>query len=139
MNRTLGLILAVLALAAGWRLYGWPGIVMAVSVLVFWLLLQFSRSLRVMQNAGRSPVGLVPSAVMLNARLKPGMTLLDIVQVSKALGRQVSADPEVWSWADESGAVVTATLKRAKLESWHLTRPETPAGTEDSGTGPASP
>jgi hypothetical protein len=113
--------------------------VMAVSLLVFWLLLQFSRSLRVMQNAGRSPVGLVPSAVMLHSRLKPGMTLMDIVQVSKSLGRQVSEQPEAWSWTDDSGATVTATMKRARLESWDLTRPEGTAESEVSGTGPASP
>jgi len=139
MNRTVGWILAVLALAAGWRLHGWPGIVMAITVLVFWLLLQFSRSLRVMQNAGRSPVGQVPSAVMLHARLKRGMTLMDIVQVSKALGRKVSDEPETWAWCDESGATVTITMKHARLESWHLTRPESPPESEDSGTGAASP
>lgn len=139
MNRTVGWILAALALAAGWRLYGWQGIVMAASLLVFWLLLQFSRSLRVMQNAGRSPIGLVPSAVMLHARLKRGMTLMDIVQVAKALGRQAAEQPETWAWSDEGGATVTVTMKQARLESWHLTRPETPADSEDSGTGPANP
>ena len=112
---------------------------MAVTVLVFWLLLQFNRSLRVMQNAGRSPIGQVPSAVMLHARLKHGMTLMDIVQVSKALGRQVTEEPETWAWSDESGATVTVTMKRARLESWHLTRPEASPEPEDSGTGTASP
>jgi len=139
MNRTVGWILAALALAAGWRLYGWQGVVMAVTVLVFWLLLQFNRSLRVMQNAGRSPIGRVPSAVMLHSKLKPGMTLMDIVQISKALGRQVTEEPQTWAWSDESGATITVTMKHARLESWHLTRPETSPEPEDSGTGPASP
>jgi len=139
MNRTVGWILAALALAAGWRLYGWQGIVMAITLLVFWLLLQFSRSLRVMQNAGRSPVGQVPSAVMLHSRLKRGMTLMDIVQVSKALGRKVSEQPETWAWSDEGDASVTVTMKHGRLESWHLTRPESPPESEDSGKDSASP
>jgi hypothetical protein len=139
MNRLVGWILVAAVAALGWRLYGWPGLVMAATVAVFWLLLQFNRTLRVMKNAGRSPVGMVPSAVMLNARLKPGMTMLEMLQVSKSLGRQLADPPDTWEWADEGGAKVTATLAGAKLQSWQLTRPDSPDDTEDAGAGPASP
>jgi hypothetical protein len=45
-----GWALAVAAVAAGYVGYGWPGVVLAVTVVVFWLLLQFSRALRVMRG-----------------------------------------------------------------------------------------
>ena len=44
--QTCALPISALALAASWQAYGWPGIALAFSVVVFWLLLQFSRSLR---------------------------------------------------------------------------------------------
>jgi hypothetical protein len=46
-------------------------VVLAVTVVVFWLLLQFSRALRVMRRPPARPVGTVPNAVMLHARLRP--------------------------------------------------------------------
>ena len=61
------------ALAAGYVGYGWPGVVLALTVVVFWLLLQFSRALRTLRNAASGPVGQVASAVMLHSRLKAGM------------------------------------------------------------------
>jgi hypothetical protein len=67
----LGWLLAVAAVAVGWLGYGWKGVVLAVTVVVFWLLLQFSRALRVMRAGRRRPVGTVPNAVMLHARLRP--------------------------------------------------------------------
>lgn len=138
MNRTVGWILAALAVAAGWQLYGWQGIVMAASVVVFWLLLQFGRTMRVMQNAGRSPVGMVPSAVMLNARLKPGMTMLEVLQHSRSLGRQVPGT-DTWTWTDEGGSTVTLDMPAGRLQSWRLTRPEPAPSSEELGAAPPSP
>ena len=63
----LGWGLAVAAVAAGYVGYGWKGVVLAVTVAFFWLLLQFSQSLRVLRIASGRPVGLVPNAVMFNA------------------------------------------------------------------------
>jgi hypothetical protein len=57
----------VAAVALGYVQYGWPGVVLAVSGIVFWLLLQFTRALRAMRTAGGAPVGHVASAVMLQA------------------------------------------------------------------------
>ena len=50
MNPWLGWALAAAALFLGWRSYGWPGVALAFSVIVFWLLLQFNRSIRVMRT-----------------------------------------------------------------------------------------
>lgn len=123
MNKTVGWALAVLAVAAGHVLYGWQGVVLAVTMIVFWLLLQFSRALRVMQRAGQRPIGSVDSAVMLQSRLAQGMTLMQIVALTQSLGRAVSDVPERWAWSDPSGVSVTVTLVDAKLANWELTRP----------------
>lgn len=60
MNQALGVALAVAALGLGYTSYGWRGVVLAVTVVVFWLLLQFSQALRVLREAGARPVGTVP-------------------------------------------------------------------------------
>jgi hypothetical protein len=122
MNPIMGWSLAALAVAGGWWSYGWQGVVMAVSVIVFWLLLQFSRALRVMKNAATSPKGQVDSAVMLNAKLKPGMTLMQVITLTRSLGQRVSETPEVWAWSDAYGASVALTLVAGKLTHWELTR-----------------
>jgi len=56
MTAWVGWGLAVAALAVGYASYGWPGVVLALGVVVFWLLLQFSRALRALRLAsgGRS-------------------------------------------------------------------------------------
>jgi hypothetical protein len=124
MNAILGWGLAVVGVAAGWWSYGWQGVVMAVSVIVFWLLLQFIRAMRVMKNAGDSPKGRVDSAVMLNAKLRNGMTLMQVIALTKSLGHRVSDTPETWAWADDGDSRVTLVFEGAKLQSWQLARPE---------------
>ena len=124
MNPVVGWALAFVALVAGWFSYGWPGIALAFSVIVFWLLIQFNRSVRVMRDASESPVGHVPSAVMLHSKLIVGQPMLQIVRMTKSLGRRVSESPEVWSWADDSGAEVRITFDKGVCASWTLDRPD---------------
>ncbi len=124
MNATLGWALAGAAFAAGYWTYGWRGVVLASSVVVFWLLLQFSRSLRVLKNAGNAPVGHVDSAPTLHSRLKAGMTLMQVVTLTRSLGQRVGESPERWAWADGSGARVEVSLAAGKLVSWQLLRDE---------------
>jgi hypothetical protein len=94
MNPILGWAMALVALAAGWRGYGLPGIALAVSVIVFWLLIQFNRSVNVMRNAAGSPIGYIDSAVMLNAKLRKGLPMIQVVTLTKSLGRRIAEDPE---------------------------------------------
>ena len=54
------------------RSYGWAGIAAVVTVLMFGILLHFSRMMQVLKRAANRPIGYVDSAVMLNAKLKPG-------------------------------------------------------------------
>ena len=123
MNPILGWGLAALAVAVGWASYGWPGVALAFSVIVFWLLIQFSRSLRVLRNAGGKPIGHVDSAVMFNAKLRPGMPMLQVVALTKSLGRRVSESPERWAWADEGGAEVVLDFDKGQCLRWVLIRP----------------
>ena len=126
MNPLIGWTLAVVATALAWYQYGWQGVILAISVIVFWLLLQFSRAIRAMKNAGGAPIGHVGSAVMLNSRLKAGMTLLQIIGLTKSLGQRVGdegVEPERWVWADDGGVSVTLVLQGGKLVSCELQRP----------------
>ena len=61
MSGRLGWILAAVFTFAAWRAYDLAGVVLAATAIVFWLLLQFNRTVRVMQMAGGSPVGRVPA------------------------------------------------------------------------------
>ncbi len=124
MNAIVGWGLAALAVAAGWWGYGWPGVVMAISVVVFWLLLQFSRAMRAMKTAATAPKGRVDSAVMLNAKLKPGLTLMQVIALTQSLGERVNDSPETWAWVDDGDSRVSLVFHGAKLQSWQLTRPE---------------
>lgn len=118
----LGWALAVLAVAAGYMSYGGRGVLLAFTVIVFWLLLQFSRTLRTLRLAARSPVGHVASAVMLQARLKIGLRLVDVIGMTRSLGERVSESPEVWRWRDDGGAAVMLEFEQARLAHWQLER-----------------
>ena len=123
MNPVVGWSLCVAALFLGWRAYGGAGIAMAVSVIVFWLLLQYSQAMRVMQRAGDSPVGHVDSAVMLHSALKRGMPMLQLVRLTRSLGRKVGDAPERFEWTDGGGNVVAVSLDGGRLVQWELRRP----------------
>ena len=124
MSAKLGWALAVLALAAGYLGYGWRGLVLALTVIAFWLLLQFSRALRVMRLAARAPVGHVPSAVMLHARLHAGMQMMNVVKLTRSLGRKLRDEPDTFAWRDESGAEVEVEFADGRCRTWRLTRPD---------------
>ena len=123
MNPWIGWALAAAALFAGWRGYGWPGVAFAFSVIVFWLLLQFNRGVRVMRGASEAPVGHVDSAVMLNAKLRERLPMLEILKLTRSLGQRVSDEPEVWRWADDGGSSVEITFVNGRCSRWALQRP----------------
>lgn len=127
MNAIIGWVIAVLAIAAGYILYGWPGVALAGSILVFWLLLQFTRAMRAMRAAGAAPVGHVASAVMLQAKLRPGLRLLELITLTKSLGEKLADDPETYRWADPGGASVIVELRGGRLAEWRFSRPDEPA------------
>ncbi|MBL8290068.1 MAG: hypothetical protein JNL85_18930 [Rubrivivax sp.] len=165
MNAALGWGLAALAVAAGFIGWGWPGVALALTVIVFWLLLQFSRSLRVLREASGRPVGSVDNAVMLHAKLHRGLRLPQILRLTRSLGRKepvpqagaTGAAPggpgasveERFSWADAGGDSVLAVLRDGRLAEWTLTRraagpgapappPQPQAATSGSGDAPGT-
>jgi hypothetical protein len=115
VSALLGWTLAVAAVAAGYVGYGWRGVVLAGTVIVFWLLLQFGRSLRAVQAASRRPVGAVDSALMLHARLHPGMRLIEILKLTRSLGRKVADEPETFVWRDAEGSEVRVEFRAGRL------------------------
>ena len=128
-------VLGIVVVAAAWRAYGWPGVALAVTGLVMWLLLHFNRAMQVIQRAADRPLGYVDSAVMLNAKLKPRATLLHVVAMTRALGQQLSPlneQPEIFRWTDSGGSSVTCEFQGGKLVKWELHRPQSPE------EGPAS-
>ena len=120
--------LAVVGAAVfAWQAYGWKGVLVVVSVLVFGVLLHFSRMMQVLKRAANRPIGYVDSAVMLNAKLKPGATLLHAVAMTRSLGLLKSAkdtQPEIFEWKDGTQSSVTCTFVGGKLAQHVLVRPE---------------
>ena len=123
MNPWVGWALAAAALAAGWFAYGARGIALAVTVIAFWLLLQFSRLVRVMRRAAESPLGQVDNAVMLHAKLHAGLPMAKVVALTQSLGRRADESREVYTWSDAGGASVSITFANGRCASWVLARP----------------
>jgi hypothetical protein len=121
-NPLIGWALAALAVVVGYLQWGWQGVVLAVTVIVFWLLLQFSRALRVLRNAGQAPVGEVPNAVMLHTKLQRGQRLPEILKLTQSLGTKLADDPETFEWHDAGGDAVRMELRAGRLERWTLQR-----------------
>mgnify|MGYP001116838446 CR=1 FL=1 len=128
MTAWVGWGLAVVAVAVGHASYGWPGVLLALGVVVFWLLLQFSRALRVLREASQRPVGTVPNAVMLQARLRTGLRLPQVLALTRSLGSRVAEDPETWAWRDEAGDEVQVEMRDGRVSGWRLLRADPTSG-----------
>jgi hypothetical protein len=121
-----------LLIAVAYTKFGWAGVALVVGGIVFWMLLHFTRMMTVLRRAANAPVGYVASAVMLNAKLKTGVTLLHVTAMTKSLGALQSekdAQPEVYRWTDTGGSHVTGTFVGGKLAEYVLWRPEQSADT----------
>jgi hypothetical protein len=127
-------VLGVVVVAVAWRGYGWPGVAMAAAGIVMWMLLHFTRLTQVLKRAADRPIGHVGSAVMLNAKLRPGLSLLHVIGMTRALGEQLTPkdqQPEVFRWSDTGASHVTCTFANGKLVSWALERPAADGGGPD--------
>ena len=119
-------VVAVALLALAWRQYGWAGVAAVSGGLVFWLLLHWTRLMTVMKRAADRPMGWVASAVMLNAKLRPGVNLMHVIALTRSLGERLSAEgeePERWRWTDNGGSSVTVTFHGGRVTAWELQRP----------------
>lgn len=120
-----------------WQAYGWQGAALAGGALVMYLLLHFNRMMHVLKKAAQRPKGYVASAVMLNAKLKPGVNLLHVMAMTETLGELLSSEgeqPEIFRWTDGSQSHVTCEFANGKLAKWTLYRPPVP----DEASPPAA-
>ncbi len=117
----------VVLVAIAYRAYGWAGVALAAGGVVMWMLLHFTRLMKVMGHAANRPKGYVDSAVMLNAKLKPGVNLLHVMAMTKSLGELLSApdqQPELFRWTDAGDSHVTCEFLNGKLVKWTMVRPD---------------
>ena len=127
------------ALVFAYNRFQWAGVAFVVSALVMWALMHFNRMMQVLKKAANRPIGYVGSAVMLNAKLQPSATLLNVVARTQALGELLSekdVQPEIYRWTDGTQSHVTCEFLNGKLKKWTLVRPEQP---EPAATDAASP
>ena len=125
-NKILVPVAVIVMTIGAWRAMGWPGIALAAGGVVMWILLHFTRLMTILKKAANRPIGHVASAVMLNARLKKGVTLMHVIAMTKSLGAlQTPKDeqPEVFLWTDPGQSSVSCTFVGGKLQEWTLTRP----------------
>lgn len=141
-------IAGVAVVVLAYRGFGWPGVAAGAGGLLMWVLLHFTRMMHVLRRAADQPIGYVASAVMLNAKLRPGLTLLHVVAMTRSLGTLRSpkdVQPEIFVWTDTAGSSVTCTFSGGKLGHYELFRPvqtetETQAPVRsDSGQAPPAP
>lgn len=119
----LGIVVLVIA---AYRAYGPQGILTVSGGLVMWALLHYTRLMNVMQKARHSPIGYVGSAVMLNAKLKPGVSLMHVVAMTRSLGELRSPQdeqPEIYRWTDGTRSHVDCEFRAGRLARWELHRP----------------
>lgn len=122
-------IASIVLVVAAYRAYGWPGVAAATGALVMWMLLHFTRMLQILKRAANRPIGYVDSAVMLNAKLQKGATLMHVVAMTRALGELLTTkgtQPEQFRWTDGTQSHVTCIFVGGKLQQWELYRPIMP-------------
>lgn len=127
----------VVLLLVGYAAWGWPGVALVAGGVLLWLLLHFTRVMHVLKRAADRPIGYVDSAVMLQAKLRPGLSLLDVVALTRALGEPLHMDQtplERYRWRDPSQAEVSCEFLHGRLQRWDFRRPEMPA---DGASAPA--
>lgn len=113
-------LLALAALLAGGWAMGWAGVLLALSLIVMLLMLQFTRLMRTMRRMNAAPLGQTASCLMLNSRLHAGLPLLQVLDLAGALGEQLE---DSYRWIDAGGDQLLACFDPAgRLLRWQLTR-----------------
>lgn len=136
-QRTLNTVLALSALLAGWWAWRWAGLVLAITVMAFWSILQFNRATRQLRNVADRPKGMVDSVVTLQSKLGHGMTMQEVLAISNSLGQRVSERGNDWLWRDSYGNQIVVTFRRGYVERWNATRTDG-QGTPAAATRPVA-
>lgn len=132
----------VIVVVMGFRSYGWMGVAAVGGGVLMWALLHFTRLMNVLRKAADRPIGHVGSAVMLNAKLQAGVSLMHVVAMTRSLGALQSPEneqPEVYRWTDGTQSHVTCVFQNGKLVKWALERPVEPAYAQGGDAGSAAP
>ncbi|MBV8605819.1 MAG: hypothetical protein JO224_14115 [Pelomonas sp.] len=117
------MLLAAIALFGAGALAGWQGVMLVACAFVGWLLVQFRRLMRVMDEAGRAPLGAVADAAALDAQLRAGMKLEELVALTRSLGAKTAAAEPTYAWTDPGGTRVEVVLAQRRVASWRLVKP----------------
>jgi hypothetical protein len=128
--------------AVSFQKYGWAGVAVVVGGIVMWGLLHFTRMMTVLKRAAGRPMGYVDSAVMLNAKLRPGVNLLHVMALTRSIGllqTEKDAQPEIYLWKDGGGSQVTCTFVNGKLQSWQMLRPAAEAPSAQTSAAASAP
>lgn len=140
-QRLLNATLVAAALIAGWTMLGWQGVVLAITVIGFWMVLQFNRATRQMRNVADRPKGMVDSVVTLQSKLGHGMSMADVLSITNSLGQRVQGTHGDWMWRDSYGNQIVVTFRRGGVERWAATRTDggsAPQATPEAATATGS-
>lgn len=133
LKSLLWLVAAVALLMVGYYNRGWGGFMLVLGAIVFVVLLYITRVMRVLKAASTAPKGRISSAVMVNSRLKEGMTLLQVVQMTRSIS-EPQGDPNAnevcHRWTDPGGAWVDAIFVDGRLRQWQMGRAESTEATQ---------
>lgn len=110
----------VLALCyAGWKSYGWQGLLLAVLMSSFWVLLHFTKLMRLLRAAANRPLGAVDDVRALQGRLKPGMPMHEVVRQAACLGKRQEGPSEEatedFVWHDPQGRTLHLRFDHGRL------------------------
>lgn len=120
-GRSFGTILAGSALLIGWFLYGWQGVVLSITIIVFWMIIQFNQATRTLRSAAQQPKGQIDSIVRVQSRLAHGMTMAEVLRITGSLGLPTERRNE-WLWRDAAGHEIAVTLRRDVVVRWAVAR-----------------
>jgi hypothetical protein len=126
-NKVLAPLAIIVFTIGAWQAFGWAGIALAVGGVLMWVLLHFTRLVAILKKAANCPIGHVSSAVMLNAKLQKGATLMHVIAMTRSLGELLSekdTQPEVYRWTDAGLSRVTCIFVGGKLSDWTMARPD---------------
>jgi hypothetical protein len=126
-------LLAGCAVLVGWWTYGWRGLVLALTVIAFWLLLEFNRTMRLMQNAAKRPMGHIDSVVMMQSKMTHGLNMQEVIRLAGSLGLKYG-DQDDWQWTDPAGHQIVVSFRRGVVVRWAIARADEP---EEEAAAPA--
>lgn len=126
----------VLALCfAGWKSYGWQGLLLALLMSSFWVLLHFTKLMRLLRAAAGRPLGAVDDVRLLQGRLKPGMPMHEVIRQAACLGKREEGPSEEviedFVWHDPHGRTLHLRFDHGRLrriERRDASSPDQPGG-----------